>query len=68
MEKTEAPEDIETWSWVSVAEERETSPKDSKDTTLAVSMSEPEYMSTSEILFVQDIGRLGRGERVVMGV
>lgn len=71
MEKTEAPEEIEAWSWTSVAEDRETSPKDSKETTLAVSMSEPEPMSTSEMISVQDIARLGRsevGNRVVMGV
>ena len=57
---------------MSVAEERETSPNDSKDTTLAVSMSDLVDMSTSEmIVVVQDIGRLergGAGDRVVMGV
>lgn len=71
MEKTEAPEEIEAWSWMSVAEEMETSPNDSSETTLAVSTSEPEPMSTSEMICGQDIGRLGCDEtddRVVMGV
>lgn len=55
---------------MSVAEETEPLPNGSKDTTLAVSMSELEHMSTSGMISAQDIA--GRewgeaGDRVVMG-
>ena len=71
IEKTEAPEDIEAWSCMSVAEEMDPSPNGSKETTLAVSMSELEHISTSGMISARDIAKWERSEvceRVVMGV
>jgi hypothetical protein len=71
MEKTDAPEDMEAWSWMSVADESDSSPNGSKETMLAVSMSELERMSTSDMISAQDIVRWEGAEtrgRVVMGV
>lgn len=47
---------------MSVAEETDPSPNGSKETTLAVSMSELEHMSTSEMISAQDIAGRERGE------
>lgn len=62
IEKTEAPEEIEVLSCMSVAEEAEGQPNGSKDITLAVSMSELEHMSTSGVICDQDIAGWGGGE------
>ena len=56
---------------MSVAEEADMPLNGSKDITLAVSISELEHMSTSEVMCDQDIARGGRGgtgHKVVMGV
>ena len=58
----EAPEDIEAWSSMSVAEEVDVPLNGSKDITLAVSASEPKHMSTLEVICDQDIGGWGGGE------
>jgi len=47
IEKTEAPEEIEAWLWMSVAEEADVPLNGSKDMRLAVSASELWYMSSS---------------------
>ena len=71
IENTEAPEDIEAWSCMSVAEETDALLNGSKDIMLSVSMSEFEHMSISEAKSAQDIvgwGEGGIGKRLVMGV
>lgn len=60
IEKTEAPEEIEAWSWMSVAEEADVPLNGSKDMRLAVSASELVYMSSSGAKWEKGIGKWGR--------